>query len=72
MNERDFVDFEDVAVLGQSNQLWSPEANQSASDKALRFSQPDWSVGILAQEVYGCVSEGRIYSCNDELPSRHW
>lgn len=60
MNEREFVDFEDVAVLGQSNHRCSLEVDQSTSDIALAFSEVDWSVGVLAQEVHGCVSEGRV------------
>ena len=59
MNERGFVDFEDVAVFGQSNHRWSLGVDQSASDIALAWPQPDWSVGLSAQEVLGCVSEGR-------------
>lgn len=71
MNERSFVDFEDVAVLGQSNHRWSLEADQWASDIALAVSEPDWSIGVLAQEEHGCVSEGWVLNCFEELPWGH-
>lgn len=57
MNEPGFVDFEDVAVLGQSNQLSSPEVDQWNGDITFVCSTSDWSVVVFAQEVAGCVSE---------------
>lgn len=71
MNERSFVDFEDVAVLGQSNHRSFPEVDQWVRDIALAFSHPDWSVCVLAQEAHGCVSEGWDLHCFEELPLGH-
>lgn len=66
-----FVDFEDVAVLGQSNHRRFPEVGQWTLDISLAFSGPDWSNGFLAQEVHGCVSVGRDLSFIEELPWGH-
>ncbi|KAK2917909.1 hypothetical protein Q8A73_004655 [Channa argus] len=43
------------------------EQDTTSSDMAVAFLGPEWSVGVLAQEVHGCVSEGRVHTLNDEL-----
>lgn len=58
MNETSFVDFEDVAVLGQSNHRRSPEVDQWARDIALAISASDWSVAVFRTgSVWVCFRE---------------
>lgn len=63
-----FVDFEDVAVLVQSDPRMFPEVDQWTRDISPASSGPDWLNCLMAQEVHGCVSVRRDLSFAEELP----
>lgn len=68
LREATFVDFEDVAGLGQSNHRCSSEVDQSASDIALAFQAPDWSVGSCHRKCKGVFPGGGSLSASKNFP----
>lgn len=68
LREASFVDFEDVAGLGQSNHRCSSEVDQSASDIALAFQAPDWSVGSCHRKCKGVFPGGGSLSASKNFP----
>lgn len=58
LREATCVDFADVAGLGQSNHRCPSEVDQWASDIALAFQQPDWSVGVWHRKCKGVFPRG--------------
>lgn len=68
LREATFVDFEDVAGLGQSNHRCPSEVDQSASDIALAFQPPDWSVGSCHRKCKGVFPGGGSLSASKNFP----
>ena len=60
MNERGFVDFEDVAVFRPIQSPMVPRCGPISERHRTRLAAAWLAVGLSAQEVLGCVSEGGL------------